>query len=73
MSYLKISNPTELVVRTGFLGEYYSIDAKETKSFPAELAQRFIETYPFLILSEKDEVVEKVKEELKEVKTTTKK
>lgn len=70
MSYLKIKNPTDLEIKTGYLGEYYYLPAGETKSFPEDLAKRFIEVYPFLMFA--SEEVKEV-EEVKEIKKAAKK
>lgn len=81
MSYQKIYNPLEEPVQTGFKGEYFSIQPKETKSFAPEVAAQFLDTYGFLQRVETEEVTpesissktEKQVEEVKEVKKTVKK
>lgn len=65
MSYQKIYNPLEDNVRTGYKGEEYIIDSKETKGFPTEVAEHFLEIYGFLQRVETE--VETVKEVVKEV------
>jgi hypothetical protein len=78
MKYLKVLNPIDREVKTGFKGEYYTIGAGKTESFPEDLAKRFVEVYGFLELSEEKEVtIKEVKEEVekveKEVKESKKK
>ena len=77
MSYQKIYNPLEEPVTTGYKGEYFSIQPKETKSFAPEVVEQFLSTYGFLQTVEVEpekELKEVVKEEeVKEVKKTAKK
>jgi hypothetical protein len=76
MSYLTVHNPEKVDVKTGFKGQYYDIPAGEKKSFPEDLANWFLETYPFLSIvpetkspilekETKPEVEEKVKKVVK--------
>ena len=73
MSYLKVKNPETVDVKTGYKGEYYTILAGEVKSLPEDLAQRFVEVYPFLEFAgdgarDIPEVKVQLKEEGEEVK-----
>lgn len=76
MSYPKIYNPLEEPVQTGYKGEYFSIQPKETKSFAPEVAEQFLATYGFLQKVETAEVTPdavEVADEVREVKKTAKK
>lgn len=73
MSYLKVNNPENVDVQTGYKGDYYTILAGETKSFPEDLAQRFVEVYPFLkFAGEEARDIPEVKVQLKEEGEATK-
>ena len=62
MSYIKVKNPTEKDVTTGYKGEYITIPSKEAKSLPQEVAERFMEVYGFLELVAEEGTKEEVQE-----------
>lgn len=67
--YIAIHNPTDLLVRTGHMGQYFEIQAGETKSFPEDLANQFLTTYGFLERREMPEekvITQKVETKLEE-------
>lgn len=67
MSYIKVKNPLDVEVKTGYKGEYFTLQPGETKSLPQGVAEQFTETYGFLELVAEEEVKEVVKETPKEV------
>lgn len=76
MKYLKIYNPLDEPVKTGYLGQEYVLEAKESRSLPADVVERFVGIYPFLEASEitlEKEVKEVVAKVEKEVKKAIKK
>lgn len=73
MSYLKVFNPIDKDVKTGYKGEYFTVKAKGTETFPVDLANRFVEIYPFMeFVTEEKVTPKKVEEEVKEVKKAKK-
>lgn len=55
MTYKKVFNPEAVDVKTGYKGQYYELAAGETKPFAADVAERFVEVYPFLKMSDYSE------------------
>lgn len=76
MKYLKIYNPLDESVKTGFLGQEYVLGVKESRSLPADVVEHFVAIYPFLEVSEiklEKEIAEVVEKAEKKAKEVTKK
>lgn len=85
MSFNKVNNPTDKVVKLLYKGTNYSIGPKENKEFPSDVARHWITIFQFMSISPttketetKEEVIEEVKVEEKvekedKVKKVTKK
>jgi hypothetical protein len=68
MSYIKIKNPLDSEITLKYKGEEYSIGAKETKGFPQDVVEQWMEIYGFVTyigtedeVETKEEVVAKPK------------
>lgn len=84
MSYIKVTNPEAVDVKTNVKGTWYELPAGKEDSFPEDVAHRLVEVYGFLKMGAKlaeakaapapvEEPKEEVKEEEKEeVKETIK-
>lgn len=71
MSYIKIKNPLDNDISLKYKGEEYSIGAKETKGFPQDVVEQWMEIYGFITYIGTEDEVE-IKEE-KEVTAKPKK
>lgn len=74
MNYIKVKNKEDLNLKLLFKGENYTLDAKETKSFPEDVAKQWITIYEFLSIDNTKDVVKEEKEikDIKEVKVNKK-
>lgn len=57
MSYLNVKNPESVDVRAVYRGQKYEILAGETRSYPEDAACFLLETYGFLVKTDKKDVV----------------
>jgi hypothetical protein len=56
MNYIKVKNTEDLALKLQFKGEAYELGAKETKSFPLDVAEQWVRIYAFLSIDNtKDE------------------
>lgn len=56
MNYIKVKNPEDLVLKLQFNGEMYELGAKETRSFPNDVAEQWVRIYAFVSIDNtKDE------------------
>lgn len=73
MKYIKVTNPIDKELTLQFVGESYTIGAKESRSFPEDVAKHWSFIYAFVTLSADTPVVEKKVEAVKEVEVKAKK